>query len=270
MDPIIRLPQVSPVARRIGRPQASDARPGAGTTPLAHEAVPIPVSTSAAVPCDVSEILAEVGLANPCGCADDLARAEREHAAVLARRDTEIDTLRESARLAAVELTDAYTDAEERGYAAGAEKGTEAAGDTMRDQVDSLKSLAEEIASALRALTDTAEDVMVDIVFTAICRILGERGASREAVREVVRAAVDAMREREQLLVRLHPDDAALLEHGQGGVLRISADPAVALGGCIIDSPGGSLDARFETQLDALRATLKGVRAGRLAAPEAT
>jgi flagellar assembly protein FliH len=107
---------------------------------------------------------------------------------------------------------------------------------------------------------------MVDIVFAAICRILGDHGATREAVQGVVRAAVAAMREREQLVVRLHPDDAALLkEEVDGGTMRISGDPTVVLGGCIIESQGGSLDARFETQLEALGAALKNVRASRLA-----
>jgi flagellar assembly protein FliH len=78
------------------------------------------------------------------------------------------------------------------------------------------------------------------------------------------------MREREQLVVRLHPDDVALLKgDADGGALRIDADPAVALGGCMIDGPAGSLDARFETQLEALGAVLKSVRAQRLAGQEA-
>lgn len=251
MDPIIRLAQLSPVARRIGRPAPARA--------------PMPETVPEVAPDVVAEVVPAVVPAIACGCADALAHAEHEHAAQLARRDAEIDTLRKAAQLAAVELTEAYADAEERGHAVGVARGEAAAGAAMQAQVDGLKALAEEIGGALRTLSDTAEDVMIEIVFTAICRILGERGASREAVQDVVRLTVGAMREREQLLVRLHPDDAVLLEESLGGAVRINADRSVVLGGCIVDSPGGSLDARFETQLDALRAALSSVRADRRA-----
>lgn len=252
MDPIIRLAQVSPVARRIGR--------------LAPTRVPVPEAAPAVVPEVAPLPVPEAVPVIACGCADALAQAEGEHAAALARREAEIDTLRKAAQVAAVELTDAYADAEERGHAAGAALGAKAASAAMQAQVAGLKALAEEIGGTLRTVGHAAEDVMVDIVFTAICRILGDRGASRDTVQDVVRLTVAAMREREQLVVRLHPDDAVLLEDGLDGALRIKADRTVVLGGCIVDGPGGSLDARFETQLDALRAALQGVRAERAAA----
>lgn len=256
MDPIIRLAQVSSVARRIGRPAPALAPMPETVSEVAPEVAPDVVA----------EVVPAVVPAIACGCADALAHAEHEHVALLARRDAEIDTLREAAQLAAVELTDAYADAEERGHAAGVARGEATAGAAMQAQVERLKSLAEEIGGALRTLSDTAEDLMIEMVFTAICRILGERGASRDAVQDVVRMTMGAMREREHLVVRLHPDDAVLLEESFDGAVRIDADRTVVLGGCIVDSPGGSLDARFDTQLDALRAALSSVRSDRRAA----
>jgi flagellar assembly protein FliH len=273
MDPIIRFPQVSSVARRIGRPAAfgeeqTVAQALPVPNPLPPQAAPAPAPESAAV--GMPEPVADIVPAIACGCADELARAEREHEAALAKRDAEIDALRTAAQQAAIELTDAYTDAEQRGYAAGEKKGQEAAAAAMREQIERITSLAEEFDAALRKRTESEEDVIVDIVFTAVCRILGERGATREAVQGAVRAAVAATREREQLVVRLHPDDAALLQDAaDGAALRLSADPAVVLGGCIVDGPGGSLDARFETQLEALGAALEAVRASRLAEQDA-
>lgn len=272
MDPIIRFAQVSSVARRIGRPMVSsveqtvaEVAPMPDSLPSRAEPASAPASASPIVLDTVPEIVPAIA----CGCADELARAEREHEAALARRDAEIDALRKAAQQAAIELTDAYADAERRGYAAGEKKGQQAASEAMREQIDRVKSLSEDISGALRKLSETSEDVMVDIVFTAVCRILGEQGATREAVKDVVRAAAAATREREQLVVRLHPDDAALLEDGaDGAAMRVIADPSVVAGGCIIDSPGGSLDARFETQLDSLGAALKSVRASRLAEQE--
>jgi flagellar assembly protein FliH len=267
---------MSPVARRIGRTavpvvrlaQAAAAPAVAAVAPIAN---PVPATVApAATPVSAAPMVPDIAPVPVRDFAGELARAEREHEAALARRDDEIDALRKAAQQAAVDLTDAYADAERRGYAAGQEKGQLAASEALQAQIDRVASLVVRIGQARRDLMENAEDAMVGVVFAAICRILGEQGASREMVRNVVRGAAAATRAREQLVARLHPDDAALLKDGaDDGDIRISADPSVVLGGCIIDSPGGSLDARFETQLELLGAALTSARASRVSEPDA-
>jgi flagellar assembly protein FliH len=231
MDPIIRCATVSPIARRIGRPPepAPVVKPAVSPAALQHERAP------------------------------EFALAASDHEAALQQRDAEIDALRAAARSAKAELKDAYIDAERRGYAAGEEKGAKAAGAALQEQTDRIKALVVKIDAGRHDLMGSNEDAMVGIVFAAVCRIVGATGASRETVQTVVRDAIAATRDREQLLVRLHPDDAALI----AGETRISADPTVKLGGCIVDSASGSLDARFETQIELLGAALKAARADR-------
>lgn len=268
---------MSPVARRIGRPAVPELRPAQAaaapavaamapiTNPVPATVAPAPVAAPVSAPAKVPGI-APVPARDFAG---ELARAEREHEAALARLNAEIDTLRKAAQQAAIDLTAAFADAERRGYAAGQEKGQLAASETLQAQIDRVESLVVHIGQSRRELMENAEDAMVGVVFAAICRILGEQGASREMIRNVVCSAAAATREREQLVARLHPDDAALLKDGaDDGDIRISADPSVVLGGCIIDSPGGSLDARFETQLELLGAALKSARASRASEPE--
>jgi flagellar assembly protein FliH len=97
----------------------------------------------------------------------------------------------------------------------------------------------------------------------------------------MVREVIDQAREREQLVVRLAPQDFALLTGGdaastaaagrseeEGSTFgawkaQLVPDTRVALGGCLIDSPGGTLDGRLETQLQSLRDLLLAVRASR-------
>ena len=70
---------------------------------------------------------------------------------------------------------------------------------------------------------------------------------------------------KDQLAVHVHPSDAALLAAGRDGneAWRWVADDAVQLGGVILRSPEGSLDARLEIQLAALREALLKTRAQR-------
>ncbi|ATQ74322.1 hypothetical protein CR152_07225 [Massilia violaceinigra] len=161
----------------------------------------------------------------------------------------------------------ARAEAERRGHAAGLEQGEAEGRQLLQAQVSRVKSLALQLVQAKPALVEQAEDDIVELAFAALCRILGERAASRDTLMQVVREAAAATREREHVGIRLHPDDLALLRQGEDGPephVRYSADATIALGGCIVDSSTGTLDARLETQIERLRATLVAVRAARL------
>jgi flagellar assembly protein FliH len=250
MDPIIRSAPVSSVARQLRR---------------APERAPVPLSKPAAAPAPKLDA-APVPSAVQVALREQTSAVSADHEAALQEKDAEIARLREAAQQATLELTDAFADAEMRGMEAGAEKGERLALEQLQAQVERVKTLLFQIGQARRKVMDDAEDALVEIAFAAVCKIMGEQGASREAVLSAVRATCAATRERDDLVVRLHPEDAALLraEDDAEPGLRISADPSVTLGGCIVDSANGSLDARFDTQLDLLAAALKAARAQRL------
>jgi flagellar biosynthesis/type III secretory pathway protein FliH len=65
--------------------------------------------------------------------------------------------------------------------------------------------------------------------------------------------------------LRVHPDDAARLRASRErleallvrGSLALREDPAVAPGGAVVETEAGTVDARIETQLDALASALR-------------
>ena len=86
-----------------------------------------------------------------------------------------------------------------------------------------------------------------------------------EGILRVVRAALAALPEPEETVVRVHPDAAALLqahreEFGEATserpALRIVGDPMVAAGGCLVETPHSVVDATFPAQLDEARRRL--------------
>lgn len=243
MDPIIRYAPVSPFARRVGRPGPSAV------------AAPARVYLASPVAPAVSE--------RDHGA--ELALAATRHQVALDLRDKELATLRNAAEIATNDLDKARADAEAKGYAAGEKKGEAAGRQALSAEIERVKSIGLKIEQERRAVIEGSEDIVVSIAFAALCRILGEKGTSRDAIHAMVREAMAATRSREQLTVRLHPDDAALLRNGAvEDEIRIEADQSVKLGGCIVDSAAGSLDARFETQLDLLRIALSAARARRM------
>lgn len=150
-----------------------------------------------------------------------------------------------------------------RGHAAGLEQGERAAEDAVAAQVARVSALAQALAQAKRALLEENQDMLVEIAFTATCRMLGRHAATRAGIESMVLTLIENERDLETLSVRLHPRDAGLL--GAVGArldprIRIEADAGVELGGCLVDSARGTLDARLERQLQYLRAALTAVR----------
>ena len=163
------------------------------------------------------------------------------------------------------ELAELRAEAQRRGYAAGIEKGEAEARRQLQTQIERVQGLAAQLAQARAAVLEDAEDGAVELAFAVLCRILGEQAASRQGVLAMVERCAGGARAREQATVRLHPDDFALLGPATPHGARFTPDADIALGGCIVDSSTGSLDARLETQLARLAETLAGVRAARRA-----
>jgi len=171
-----------------------------------------------------------------------------------------------------------FDEAYQDGYRAGEEAGRHDAEHAHDEEIGRVRELTAEIRSAFDLYLNDAEEVLVEIAFEAVCKILGQALCEREGVSAMVREVIDQVREREQLIVRLAPQDFAMLNERDGAALHLVGpeergaglsawkvqlvpDERMALGGCLIDSPGGTLDGRLETQLQKLREVLLARRA---------
>jgi type III secretion protein L len=86
------------------------------------------------------------------------------------------------------------------------------------------------------------------------------------------RALAAARPGKEAVLLRVHPEDLVLLEGSRSAWLeelgrladvRTVADASVGRHGCVVETAVGRLDARLQTQLDALERALRGAGFGR-------
>lgn len=106
------------------------------------------------------------------------------------------------------------------------------------------------------------ESDAIALAYGAVCKILGDRACDAPTVAAIVQQGMAQLPGSTLLTVRMNEADLrALLGDEQGRRLQAAApqvkwiaDPAVATGGCLFDTAAGSLDARLETQLMALRA----------------
>jgi flagellar assembly protein FliH len=163
-----------------------------------------------------------------------------------------------------VERLEVLAEAEVQGFEAGLQRGAAA----YTEQIDELANVVASARSALESGIAGTEDVMVEIAFEAVCKILGDAVGDSAGVVAVVREILRTVHERERLVVRVSPAQHEILLQHRGQLLKgedgmtidFVADERVTLGGCLVETTGGTLDGRLETQLQRLIDTLTSAR----------
>jgi flagellar assembly protein FliH len=85
-----------------------------------------------------------------------------------------------------------------------------------------------------------------------------ELEASAEATARVIDAAVRHAQDAAVVRVRVNPADKERIEaaHPAGARPELAADPAVAPGGCVVETDCGDIDATVETQWQIIRSAI--------------
>lgn len=111
-------------------------------------------------------------------------------------------------------------------------------------------------------LKKRAEHDMVTMAFHIARRIIGRAiELDPKVVTDIVGEVLVSARGREQIVVRVHPDDHEHVEAMRDDYVRsldgipvyFEADAELERGGCVIETESGRIDARLDTQLEVLR-----------------
>jgi flagellar assembly protein FliH len=239
MEPIIRTPEISAVKRRLGR--LRDVSPAVVETPES---------------------------AKPRIEEDRTVETEFESLMHMQELAAEVNARTEHELRVEQEIAEARIQAERRGYADGQEKAEEAARKAVSEQLERFNSIMASLYQSRRSVLDGAEETMIEIAYAAVCRIVGEAATTREAVVGMISQTLSSLQQSDELIVRLHPQDLALVRNSNIESLhdsrwQLRADSSIEIGGCIVDGASGSLDARLEVQLAKLRETLVTIRQNR-------
>lgn len=275
MDPIIRAATMAARPRRLRAPGAPhlvapqpvpaepEAPPVPGAAPQAPQAGPAAALAPDAVLAQA--IAAERERMQAAVQAEQqawIAAAEQAQRDWLAQAEAQRSAWREQAEQ---ELRAAYGEAERRGLEDGAAQAQRVAEDLVQAQVARLAAAAGALLQAQATLAPALQEDAVELAFGIVCRVLGEQAATRAGIQAMLQVQLAGLRERRDLTIRLHPADCALMAAAEvegGAALRYVPDTAVELGGCLIESAAGTLDARLEYQLGQLRQALAAARAG--------
>jgi flagellar assembly protein FliH len=168
-------------------------------------------------------------------------------------------------RSPAEELGQARQDGYDEGYLAGQRAALSAAeqarGDALHTAAEALRRAATAVeagrANAIAVVEADAAALAVELTRALIDR---ELSLSDEEVTGAVRRALRLTSAGEDLVVRLHPDEAVEPDVLEPFVtdckVTVVADPAIERGGCVIDAGPCRIDAQIEPALARVRTAL--------------
>jgi flagellar assembly protein FliH len=166
------------------------------------------------------------------------------------------------------ELLQRVQESYDRGFEEGqrqAERGLDNVFKALRGGVSEIFELRR------RLLRDCEEDLLKLSILVARKVVQQEIAQDRGILAKVVASAIDGISERDDIVVRLNPEDyRQVTTHKQHNLNNLNAerpislkpDEAVSFGCCIIETVMGEIDARLETQLEEIYKRLIDERVG--------
>ncbi len=168
--------------------------------------------------------------------------------------DTVLNTLRRETYDRAYK--EAYDTAYQKGLAEGAREGTQKAQDVTHNLARTITEAIEQ----REAMLNEARDNILHLVLQISRKVTFDAvRVDPELTRDMIARLIDTLVDPSRLRIKVNPDHLPVLEQhidefikGSHRIkeLTFAPDPRVRFGGCLIETPGGDIDARLESQLD--------------------
>jgi flagellar assembly protein FliH len=178
------------------------------------------------------------------------ARAEAERITRKARE--------EAAAIAAL----AREEARKEGFEAGRQEGLALAERETREEIASLQEILQGTVAQRSQILASAEESLVELALAIARKIIGD-AASRDigVIAGMARQAIEVLGRPGSVRVHLNPGDAERMAaywqvEAGGPAWEIVPDERVSPGGCIVTSGSSEVDARPDTQLALIQASL--------------
>lgn len=166
----------------------------------------------------------------------------------------EAEKIREEARGLLSKVKEETEKARRDGFERGREEG-----------LLSVTEMLTALEAAKERFYERSEPEMIKLVIAIAEKVIGRMVREHEeAIKSIVRQAVDSSLG-DRITVRLNPEDHRIVTSDGSGFKEIldrtkrivfKEDEAVTKGGCVVETEVGTIDARLETQLKAIRKAL--------------
>ncbi len=150
----------------------------------------------------------------------------------------------------------------EEGWREGEKKAQEVVKRAWEEKVKVFERILKECARAREHNWKVLQEPLCELVFALAEKVIQREAERAPFVGETIAQALLRLSQRERVLVRVHPEECALVREFKEDLFRridglefleVKEDPRVARGGCIVETQFGNVDARIETQIAILR-----------------
>lgn len=155
----------------------------------------------------------------------------------------------------------------QEGYQAGVEEGRRAGQIELQQLIHAVKFQFVEMVKLRRKILVDMEPEIVKLAWEVAKRVVGdELKTNREVIVGVVRSSLCTLQERDEILIRVNPVEYESVKAHQSefeamieGLKKftIQSDGAIEPGSCAIETNLGNVDARIDTQFEAIRLGLE-------------
>ncbi len=157
-------------------------------------------------------------------------------------------------------------EAYQKGFYQGREEGMRLGQEEIKPYVNLIEGIVKEWEERKEHFFEENELVVVRLAFEIAKKVVHQEiSANPDLILYVVREALKKAAGSQNLVIKLNPQDVAVLESGKEERLpelkkfdkvEIVADEKIERGGCILDTDSGLLDARLEVQLKKIEEAL--------------
>ena len=185
-----------------------------------------------------------------------------------------VDTGPPSIEISEEELDQRISDS----FNAGLKEGKELAERGLVNVFRALRSSSETIHHLREKILRESEDELINLAMLVARKvIIREITQDRSIIAAVVQNALAGLSAREEITVRINPDDYLLITSGRDELLSkellnerllLKPDPTVTTGFCLVDTTMGTVDASLDGQMDQIYRSLLEQRTAPVAVDE--
>jgi flagellar biosynthesis/type III secretory pathway protein FliH len=150
------------------------------------------------------------------------------------------------------------------GHAEGYGDGIAAARATLAGELALVQAAGRAAKAARDSVVAAAERDIIELVIAAAQAVVGEQShIDSQLVLQTLERAAQRLGSQNALRVRVSPTDASVVQaalgrrEGTSAAWEVLPDGAIAVGGCIIETATGEVDARLDVQMDAVARVLR-------------
>ena len=180
------------------------------------------------------------------GAADLVTEAQQRAEELIQQATEEVGAIHERARLA--------------GHAQGVQEGIADGRAELAQTLAMLQRAAQEGVSVRDQIVAGAEAQIVELVIEAARLVLSEAAVDPLVTVDTVRRAIERAGGQPVVRVHVHPERVQVVNDAfRGDEVGWAAlpDGAIEIGGCVIDTAQGRIDARLDVQLEAIARALR-------------